>query len=221
MRPRDIQKDKEVADSFHQQKILTIRELCFALGCSRTTARRRLREWQALTSYDHNGRYYTLPGIHEFSKHGLWQYRGVHFSKHGTLKNTIIHFVTSSKAGLSNNELAEIIGTNPHSFMPQYKELPEVRRERHGRQIVYYSSEPERYEAQKQSRFPPQPSAAKLPPDALSVLILVARIQNPQSSIAELARTLSEQGQDVVEEEKIHGLLTHHGLLKKTPDTMP
>ncbi len=220
MRPRDTQKDKEAVDSFRRQKILTIRELCFTLGCSRTTTRRRLQAWRAYTSYDHNGRYYTLPAIPKFSKQGLWQYRGVHFSKHGTLKNTIIHFVTSSKRGLSNNELAEIIGTNPHSFMPQYKELQELRRERHGRQIVYYSSQPELYEAQKQNRFPPQPSSAKLPPDALSVFILVERIRNPRSSIAELARILSEQGQ-VVEEEKIQSLLAYHGLLKKTPDTRP
>lgn len=220
MRPRDTDKDHQGLASFRQRKIMRIGELSEVLGCSATTTRRRLREWRAYTSYNHNGRYHTLPAIAEFNKKGLWHYRGVYFSKHGTLKKSIIHFVTTSQNGLSNSELAQIIGTNPHSFMPQYKELPELRRERDRRQIVYYSSEPQRYEEQKENRFPPQPSTPELPPDALSVLILVERIQNPRSSISELSRILFEKGQRV-EEEQIQALLDYHGLLKKTPDTMP
>jgi hypothetical protein len=199
---------------------MTIPELSKLLGCSATTTRRRLREWEAYTSYNYNGRYHTLPATAVFNKKGLWHYHGVYFSKHGTLKKTIIHFVTTSPKGLTNSELAQIIGTNPHSFMPQYKQLPELRRESDGRRIVYYSSEPQRYEEQKENRFPPAPSTAKLPPDALSVLILVERIQNPKSSISELSRILRQKGQQV-EEKQIQALLEYHGLQKKTPDTMP
>ncbi len=220
MRPRDTEKDHQAIASFRERKIITIGELSNLLTCSATTTRRRLREWQAYTSYNMNGRYHTLPAIAEFNKKGLWHYRGVYFSKHGTLKKTIIHFVTTSEKGLSNSDLAEIIGTNPHSFMPQYKQLPELRRERDRRQIVYYSSDPQRYEEQKESRFPPQPSTTELPPAALSVIILVERIQNPRSSIFELSRILSGKGQRVGEGE-IQALLEYHGLLKKTPDIMP
>lgn len=220
MRPRDTESDRRALANFRQRKILTIAELSHLLGCSATTTRRRLREWDAFTSYNMNGRYHTLSGIAQFNRKGLWQYRGVCFSKHGTLKKTIIHFVTTSQKGLSNGELAQIIGTNPHSFMPQYKQLPELKRERHGRQILYFSSQPQQYEQQKQNRFPAEPSAPQLPPDALSVLILVARIQNPKSSISELSRILSEKGQ-AVEEEQIKALLDYHGLVKKTPDTAP
>jgi DNA-binding Lrp family transcriptional regulator len=220
VRPRDTEKDHQALADFRQRKIMTISELSNVLGCSATTTRRRLREWQAYTSYNMNGRYHALAAIAEFNKKGLWHYRGVYFSKHGTLKKTIIYFVTTSQKGLSNSDLAEIIGTNPQSFMPQYKQLPELRREREGRQIVYYSSDPQRYEEQRKSRFPPQPSTVKLPPDALSVLILVERIQNPRSSISELSRILSGKGQGVGEEQ-IQALLEYHGLQKKTPGTTP
>jgi len=104
--------------------------------------------------------------------------------------------------------------------MPQFKQLPEIRREKVGRQVVYYSSDPQVYQTQKGNRFPPEPSLEKLPPDAENIAILVERIRNPKSSIAELSRILSRKGY-TIGEGTIRGLFQHHGLLKKTPDTSP
>ena len=42
----------------------------------------------------------------------------------------------------------------------------------------------ENREEQKENRFPPRPSTSEVPSDALSVLILVERIQNPRSRIS-------------------------------------
>lgn len=220
MRTRDIQQEKEALNTFTQKKVVTVPELALLLQCSPTTVRRRLKEWNVYTSYNKNGQYYTLPSIPQFSKKGFWQYRGIFFSKHGTLKNTIIHFVRISEKGLSNSELAEIIGVNPHSFMPQFKELAELRRGKYGRQVVYYSSEPQVHQSQKEKRFPPEPPLGKLPPDAESIAILVERIRNPKSSIVELSRILSQKGY-TIGEETIRGLFQYHGLLKKTLDTSP
>ena len=220
MRTRDIQQEKKALNTFTQKKVVTVPELALLLQCSPTTVRRRLKEWNVYTSYNKNGQYYTLPSIPQFSKKGLWQYRGIFFSKHGTLKNTIIHFVRISEKGLSNSELAEIIGVNPHSFMPQFKELAELRREKYGRQVVYYSSEPQVHQSQKEKRFPPEPPLGKLPPNAESIAILVERIRNPKSSIVELSRILSQKGY-TIGEETIRGLFQYHGLLKKTLDTSP
>ncbi len=220
MRTRDIQQEKKALNTFTQKKVVMVPELALLLQCSPTTVRRRLKGWNVYTSYNKNGQYYTLPSIPQFSKKGLWQYRGIFFSKHGTLKNTIIHFVRISEKGLSNSELAEIIGVNPHSFMPQFKELAELRREKYGRQVVYYSSEPQVHQSQKEKRFPPEPPLGKLPPNAESIAILVERIRNPKSSIVELSRILSQKGY-TIGEETIRGLFQYHGLLKKTLDTSP
>ena len=220
MRTRNIRQEQEAFDTFLQKKIMTVPGLDLLLHCSPTTVRRRLKEWNVYTSYNKNGQYYTLPSIPQFSKKGLWQYQGIFFSKHGTLKNTIIHFVRTSEKGLTNCELAEIIGINPHSFMPQFKELTELRREKDRRQVVYYSSEPKVYQSQKEKRFPPEPPLGKLPPDAESIAILVERIRNPKSSTVALSRILSQKGY-TIGEETIHGLFQYHGLLKKTPDTSP
>lgn len=220
MRTRDIPKEQKVLLAFRHNKVMTVPQLTRLLHCSPTTVRRRLKEWNVYTSYNQNGQYYTLPSIPQFSKKGLWNYRGIFFSKYGTLKNTIIHFVRTSEKGLTNGELAEIIGVNPQSFMPQFKQLPEIRREKVGRQVVYYSSDPQVYQSQTEKRFPPEPPLRMLPPDAQSIAILVERIRNPKISIAELSQILSRKGY-AIGEEPIRSLFAYHGLLKKTPDTSP
>ena len=220
MRTRDVQKEQKALPAFRHNKVMTVPQLTRLLHCSPTTVRRRLKEWKVYTSYNKNGQYYTLPSVPQFSKKGLWSYRGIFFSKYGTLKNTIIRFVRASEKGLTNGELAEIIGVNPQSFMPQFKQLPEIRREKVGRQVVYYSSDSQVYQTQKENRFPPEPPLGTLPPDAQSIAILVERIRNPKISTAELSQILSRKGY-AIGEETIHSLFAYHGLLKKTPDTSP
>ena len=42
-------------------KIFSIGELASVLTCSIPNARLKLKQWQAYTSYNQNGKYYTLP----------------------------------------------------------------------------------------------------------------------------------------------------------------
>ncbi|MDA3940385.1 MAG: hypothetical protein PF693_13940, partial [Spirochaetia bacterium] len=55
--------DETVLSTFRTKKILTIEELSELLHCSNITSRRRLKQWQAFTSYNQNNRYYTLHDI--------------------------------------------------------------------------------------------------------------------------------------------------------------
>lgn len=71
--------DPTAVRSFSNMKIATISQLAKWLSCSIPTVRRRLKEWGAYTSYNHNGRYYTLPRTPDFDEHGLWRYQGVFF----------------------------------------------------------------------------------------------------------------------------------------------
>jgi len=205
--------EETALSAFRERKILTIDELSTLLHCSTITSRRRLKQWRALTSYNQNNRYYTLPSIPVFNKFGLWHYRGVFFSKHGTCKQTVVHFVHVSEKGLSNAELAEILGENPNSLLAHFKEIPGLVKERHGRDIVYFSSDEEVYKRQKRNRFPPEPSAAKLPPDAQAIIILVEVIHHPDMSIDELAARLLEKGHEV-EAGSIAALFKQHRIKK-------
>lgn len=213
MRPRKIEHDQETINAFKQQRVLTIVNLCALLRFSIATVRRRLKDWGALSSYNHSGRYYTLPSIPEFNKKGLWKYKGSFFSKHGTLKNTVIHLVQISSKGLSNSELEEILGINPNSYLPQCKQLRGVKREKHNRQMVYFSADEQLYQRQKQNRFPPKPTVLKLPPDALGIIVLVELVKHPNSTPAELSDMLRRDGYEI-DTHMIENLFDYHGLKK-------
>jgi hypothetical protein len=214
MRPRKTEHDRQTLNAFKQQKVLTIVALCSLLQLSIATVRRRLKEWEALSSYNKSGQYYTLPSIPQFNKYGLWSYEGAFFSKHGTLKNTVVHLVQICAKGLSNSELEQILGINPNSYLPQLKQLAGVRREKHKRQVVYFSSDALQYKRQKENRFPPEPTALKLPPDAISIIVLVQLIKHPGSTAAELSEMLRQQGYEIGAG-MIENLFEHHGLKKK------
>ena len=210
--------EKTVISTFHEKKILTIDELSELLSCSNITSRRRLKQWKALTSYNHNNRYYTLPAIPAFNKKGLWQYHGIFFSKHGTCKQTVIHLVHRSEKGLSNTELGEVLGENPNSLLAHFKEIPGLKKERHRRDIVYFSSDEEVYKRQKRNRLPPEGAAGKLPPDAQAIIILVELIHHPGISIGELAAGLQEKGHPI-EIGNIAALFEKHEITKKKQNT--
>lgn len=214
MRPRKTDHDQLTINALRRRKVLTIGEISELLELSIATLRRRMRDWECYSSYNHGGQYYTLPSIPRFDKQGLWKYEGAYFSKHRTLKNTIVHLVGLAPAGLSNAELEHILGVNPNSYLPQLKALAGIRRERHKREVVYFSSDDERYRSQTHNRFPPEPTALKLPPDALAIIVLVELIKHPGSTPLELSRMLTAEGYDI-DAETIENLFAYHGLKKK------
>ena len=63
------------------------------------TVFRKLKGLGHVTSFSHRGRYYTLSELAQFDDRGLWWFRGVGFSKYGTLLSTIEAFVNGSEAG--------------------------------------------------------------------------------------------------------------------------
>ena len=206
--------EDRVFSVFHAKKILTIEELSELQCCSLITSRRRLKQWRALTSYNQNNRYYTLSTIPVFSKEGLWHYQGVFFSKYGTCKQTVIHFVERSKNGLSNTELSEVLGGNPNSLLAHFKKIPGIRKERYGRDVVYFSDTTEKYEVQKRNRFPPEPAAIELPPDAQAIIMLVELIHNPGMSIDELSAQLQGKGHEI-KSGSVAALFQKYGIDKK------
>lgn len=89
-----------------------MQQVCMAVCTrSRTTGFRYLRELHHLTSYTHNGKYYTLPEIAQFDSNGFWYFEDIGFSIHGTLINTLHHAITQSATGKSSSELEKHCGT--------------------------------------------------------------------------------------------------------------
>lgn len=213
---------------FRRRKVMVVNELVEILECSLPTVRRRLKQWQTYTSYNHNGRYYVLPDIPKFDKNGLWQYKTVLFCKHGNLKQAVIHLVMNSAAGLTTKETEELLQISMASFMPCYRNISGLRRESLGGRFVYFSSDEQAFIKQKSNRLGiiACEGLIKLPTDMEAVIILVERIKHPRLSIGRLAERLIRKGH-LIKAGIIKNLFQQHGLLegqlrhsvKKTPDT--
>jgi hypothetical protein len=201
--------------AFRARKVLTIQELATLLQASLITARRRLKAWNAFTSYNKNGRYYVLPSVPVFDAHGLWRYRDIGFSRYGNLTETLIGLVRHAQAGLSATELGRLLGMESHSFLWLFRNHPALTRERlHGR-FVYFAAEPALYRRQRNGRMSME-AQARRPSDREVIMILVEAIKHPDWSLEQLCRHLNRQGLQVAEQ-AVSDLFVAHGLdLKKT-----
>ncbi len=209
--------ETKVLDTISKQKVITIDTLTSLMRCSIKTARRRLKQWSAHTSYNRNGRFYTLPETPQFDSNGLWSWKSVWFSKFGNLKQTITALIEHSNAGLDAFELCALLGVSIRSYLSALQKHKEVKRIKiHGR-FVYFTPVEEKRVKQTQNRME-MGSAMVLPKDTESISILVETIKNPQLSEEVLSIRLRDIG-CFVSPESIRGLFTYHGLtVKKTPE---
>ena len=174
-----------------KEKIFTLPNLVEILQCSSRTAQTKLKMWKTYTSYNQNGKYYTLPEIPIFDEMGLWRFKNVAFSRHGNLKKTIIHLVCASTSGLSGSELGKILGLAPQSFVHHFRNVTGIRREKHDGVYVYFSDESDVYNKQIQEK-----TSGTFPALAVSagdaVMILVAIIKHHGISMEDLLLTVEK-----------------------------
>jgi hypothetical protein len=201
---------------FRIKKVVTLAELTVHLRCSPRTVQRRLADWQAITSYNRNGSYYTLPDIAAFDANGLWRYRGAFFSRFGNLPETFVQLVSNSEAGLTAADAGALLGLRPSSFLWSLREHPALKREKHQGLYIYYSSVPAGYKKQREQRGLMR-RGCRLPVDFEAVAILVEKIKCPSLSNEALSQRLRKQRLSI-EPEVIENLFVKHDLtVKKTP----
>lgn len=210
--------ENKVLQTFSRLKVITIEQLSNLLQCAVITVRRRLKKWNAYTSINQNGRYYTLPQIPVFDGNGLWRYQSILFSKHGNLKQTILGLIRQSQMGLSAGEIARLLDlSSSSSFFTQVHQTADISREKHRGRFVYFSDTLERYHRQKQERILRQSGAIDGPTDAQAVVILVELIKHPGIDIERLSAKAAQRGFSV-QPAIIEAFLRSHDLLKKTSD---
>ena len=197
----------------HRKKIVTLDELALSLRCSKRTVQRRLTKLKTIRSYNRNGQYFTLEDIPNFDANGLWHYRGTYFSKFGNLTQTFVQLVRASQAGLTSHQAGDLIGLRPSSFLWNFHNHPEIKRQKHQGRYVYFASEPARYEQQRQNRTMMR-QTRKLPSEFEAIAILVEKIKYPQLSLDELANKL-KGGNLCIAPEAIENFFLHHGLVIK------
>lgn len=201
---------------FRIKKVVTLAELAIYLHCSPRTVQRRLADWHAITSYNRNGSYYTLPDIATFDANGLWRCCGAFFSRFGNLPETFVQLVSNSQAGLTGAEAGDLLGLRPSSFLWFFRKHPALKREKHQGLYVFCASEPTRYKEQREQRRLMR-KGTRLPVDFEAIAILVEKIKCPNLSHEALSQRLRKQKLSV-EPEVIENLFVKHDLaVKKTP----
>jgi hypothetical protein len=136
VRPR---KELDVVQTFRAARVLTLDQLCRRMRSSRSTVLRRLDEHGYLSSYNHSGKFLTINKVAEFDSRGLWAWNVARFSKYGSLKETVWHFVKDSSKGMTHAELATLLGVRAHNSLLELVEEKWLCRERLGPTFVYLS----------------------------------------------------------------------------------
>lgn len=199
-----------------RKKAMLLDELARLMDCSAITVRRRLKKWDSISSYNKNGRYYTLPSIAKFNDQGLWLYNGIGFSKNGNLIETITHLICSSAAGLYGENISGLLHLDSYSILARMMKTSGLRREKMFGKYIYFSSGGKIYERQLRERMKINEShSVKMISDSAGVAALVEFINKPELGLLEISRRLKRRGINVTEP-LLNNFFEYHGILKKT-----
>ena len=202
------------------QQAVTMNELQSLLGySSRMGVLRNLRQVNYRSSYSHRGKYYTLLSIPNFDADGIWSNKGVGFSKHGNLNDTILYFVNSSSMGKTSKELeAQLMVKSHAALMKLYKDHKILRKKYQGI-YIYLSNVDSIAKGQlghREELFSKWTGDA--PPEWLAVEVLAAIIRNASIEISteEIVEQLFNRAIRI-SKEQVSKIISHLGL-KKTLD---
>ena len=201
-----------------KSKVFTIDQLVSSLSCSVPTARLKLKQWLAYTSYNQNGRYYSLYSVPRFDQNDIWCFKGICFSKHGNLKKTIVSLVKNSTEGLSGKQLGSILKLSPQSFLHHFKSTPGIRRKKFEGVYVYFSDKPEIYNKQVELRYQKKSTSTHSKLSNQDALIILASIIKHHSIELKSIIELPEIKERKLSRNAIEDFMETHNLLKKTSD---
>lgn len=199
---------------FESQPCWTIKPLAVELQYSIPSVRRFMTKVGYYSSFTHNGAWYTLHSIPRFGRGGLWFYRDIGFSRAGSLTNTIIKLATRSPAGMTADQLTEILLCRSHSILVQIYRRGKLQREKLGRSYVYLAVEPHTAAIQRQTMEMKSSATVVQFPAEIAVLVFVEFIRNPESSFEQLAAAIERSKNVNVDASQIERLFEQHGVKK-------
>ena len=199
--------------------VLTLKEIRHELASRpRSSLFRDLQKVEILTSYSHAGQYHALQSTVKFNRNGLWFYDHIAFSKHGTLKNTLVETISSSPAGMTHKELKTLLRIqvqNPLTHLIKAKTLQRLSSP--GQSFVYLSNEDSQAQDQWQKRRVLDESATGIarPSEFLVIEILLEIIRGDKRIVDEsaLGSRLKKRGIAVSQKQLVY-VLTYYGIKK-------
>jgi len=160
----------ERLSAFFQDKIVaTLAQLKAALGTAvDLTVFRKLSALPYRTSYSHRGAYYTLDTLARYDELGLWSYRHIHFSRHGTLLNTAAALVSKAPAGYFIDALDGVVHVATKDALRQLAQRRQLYRREWECRYLYCAPEREGRQQQWAAR-----QAQQSPEDELQAAIVL------------------------------------------------
>jgi hypothetical protein len=156
-----------------------------------------------------------LGGIAKFDSYGLWHCNDIHFSKHGNLKQTLIHLINTSENGLNATEIGGLLRMGQRSFLWHFSKLKEIQRIKIDGAYVWFSADAATFQRQETTRLGiSNKKMAVEMKDSIAILILVERIKNPGLELEALAELLHKQGINI-KPSNIAAFFNYHGIEKK------
>jgi hypothetical protein len=127
---------------FQRTTIATLPQLKAALGTAvDLTVFRKLSALPYRTSYSHRGAYYTLDSVARYDESGLWSYRDIHFSRHGTLLDTAATLVAKAPAGYFTRELEAVVHVAAKDALRQLAQRGRLHRKECQGRYLYCAAE--------------------------------------------------------------------------------
>ena len=200
---------------FHRRVCWLLADLSHVLGYALISVRRFLKQIGYFRSYTHNGKWYTLRSTPRFDRDGIWHYKDIGFSKHGSLIATIAHLVGRSPAGLSARELAQKLGQPYRAVLTNLHKDGVLDRVKVEGEFRYLSVLAESNRQQKEQAAATHPASKSLSTHT-AVLVLVEHIKHPDLAFEQIAASLRRREALRVEPEAIRRFFEEQGL-KKTP----
>ena len=215
---RKKQPSESVQELFYKKKVLDMGQLFKVLKTStRMTVFRCLKKLNCLTSYTHNGKYYTLPEIAQFDPNGFWHYGDIGFSLHGTLVNTLARIITTSESGKTNSELEAHFRTRVQDSLRTLLNTNKIARTKPVDRHLYVSPDLEINIRQIKKRI--TVGDRKRLPDWIVGEILVETIRSfpTQPQIDDVFKRLTKR-KSLITREHVEQVFEENNLEKKTPD---
>ena len=193
-----IKKNVSLTKLFLGPQVLTLEQLCEKLQRTQPTVFRKLSEHGYYSSYNHAGKFYTIPEIPNFDSNNLWMFKGARFSKNGSLKETVWHFVKESKNGKTHAELFAILGVRCQNTLLNLVQENKIQRAKIGSSFVYLNSKRSIQKKQKYHRKIYAESLKRIHPSyPQKIATLLELIKKPKASRQEIVLRCQRTGVDI------------------------
>jgi len=162
---------------------------------SRATAFRYLKRVPYQRSYNYNGRYYTRKDSARYDRHGLFSCGDIHFSRDGSVSETLKRLVRESISGLTARELQALLQVRVQVFLLDAVRHNAVTREKIGGLYIYLHTDSAVRESQLQQRREQVEArecalAEGLLTDAVIIAVLLTMLHHPKAKAADVVRYL-------------------------------